>query len=98
MRKLRKDCWITPTMYLEEAEDDDGDVEEVETKDSDNTDDLLRGLLLAGVLLEPHLELLDSLATEAGQPGVQHQLEGKSFSDLLKELPPSPAPCLTWTR
>ena len=73
-------------MYLREAEDDDGDVDEKETKDSDNTDDLLRGLLLAGVLLEPHLELLDSLATEARQPGVQHQLEGKSFSDLLLPL------------
>lgn len=78
---MRKDCWITLTMYLEEGEDDDE--EEKETKD----DDLLGGLLLAGVLLKPHLELLDGLATEAGQAGVQHQLEGEhSFSDLLQRL------------
>ena len=68
------------------------------SSDSDNTEDLLRGLLLAGVLLEPHLELLDSLATEAGQPGVQHQLEGDVILRPSPGTPPSPAPCPTWTR
>ena len=36
---------------------------------------LLGGLLLAGVLAESQLQLLDRLAAEAGQAGVQHQLE-----------------------
>ena len=73
---MRKDCWITLTMYLEEGQDDDGDVDEEQKEAKDKDDDLLCGLLLAGILLEPHLQLLDGLAPETGQARVQHQLQG----------------------
>ena len=88
---MRKDCWITPTMYLEEAEDEDGDVDEEESLfKRSRTVTIQMTYSAASFSLAFCLSLILSCSIvwprKQGSPVSNISWRGKSFSDLLQGL------------